>query len=123
MYPYMDLQREIVRSTRRPKYIQEVVQNFLDHEMKEEYGALHWRYDPEDWFLHCNRAENEGPTCSAVRNARNNPEKFGEKLLEDLVARSIKVLYIAAPLADHELISKIILPIKVNQISHRCNNV
>ncbi|CAG5077016.1 Oidioi.mRNA.OKI2018_I69.PAR.g8611.t1.cds [Oikopleura dioica] len=63
-YAFVDLQREIVRATRRPKYIQEVVEKFFDSEIKEEYGALHWRYDPKDWFLHCDREKNEGPICS-----------------------------------------------------------
>jgi len=114
---FIELQKEIVKSTRRPIYIQKIVEQFFEQEIKEEYAALHWRYDPKDWFRHCDwEAEGES-VCAVVKNARNNPEKYGMKLLEDLQERKIGVLYMAAPINDHELISKIIAPIQVDFLS------
>jgi hypothetical protein len=116
-FAFLDLQKEIVKSTRRPVYIQEIVKQFFEEEIKEEYAALHWRYDPNDWFRHCDLEKDKDEThvCVIVSNARNNPEKYGMRLLEDLQMRNIEVLYMAAPINDHELISKIIAPIQVNR--------
>ena len=46
----------VLKSTPRPANIQGLVNEFTNEVLGgSDYIALHWRYDKDDWYLHCER--------------------------------------------------------------------
>ena len=50
------LAMDVVKYVQRPEKIRSVVREFLNHKAgKRPIIAVHWRYDQQDWLLHCDR--------------------------------------------------------------------
>ena len=49
----------VLKGTPRPKNVQNIVNEFTNEILGgSDYIALHWRYDKDDWYLHCERLAN-----------------------------------------------------------------
>ncbi|CAG5106915.1 Oidioi.mRNA.OKI2018_I69.chr1.g3058.t1.cds [Oikopleura dioica] len=92
-----NLWNEIVRATPRPKYIRNAagwIRDLLFGE--DEYAAMHWRYNKNDWGKHCGSA-GEWRSCPIYELGTKNPALFAQKLTKLLKEKNIYKLYIAAP--------------------------
>ena len=53
----------VLKSTPRPKNVRNIVNEFTNEILGgSDYIALHWRYDKDDWYLHCERLKNSTAT-------------------------------------------------------------
>ena len=51
--------KKIIIQTKRPGYIRQLAADFIEKEIGTKFVSLHWRYDKQDWFRHCNRMPEE----------------------------------------------------------------
>ena len=45
--------RDIVAQTPRPAHVRNSVSEFLEKFSDSKYVAMHWRYNDDDWAMHC----------------------------------------------------------------------
>ena len=45
--------RDIVAQTPRPAHVRNSVSEFLKKFSDSKYVAMHWRYNDDDWAMHC----------------------------------------------------------------------
>lgn len=49
---------DVVKYVQRPERIRNLVTKFLSDKAKSKpIIAVHWRYDQQDWLLHCDRVK------------------------------------------------------------------
>ena len=102
----ISLMASIVQYTPRPFYVQEIGKEVLTRMFggwQEPYLAMHWRYDKDDWVLHCHRpAYLTSTTCKVVLTALEDVTDTGRKIVgyisELLKEKHFVGIYIAAPL-------------------------
>lgn len=111
----ISLMSAIVQYTPRPKYIQDIGKKVINDLFGENavFMSMHWRYDEEDWVLHCQRESYaDSQTCKVVMRAIQNPQDVSAKLVEYIqgvldTGIYLTGIYIAAPLDAVDLIRSI----------------
>ena len=106
------LMKDIILSTRRPKHIQEAVQEFISNVLEStKYIAIHWRYNKGDWSRHCEKLDKSDKTCKILNDNLftdnpstlvNNLKKFLLEQKSLLYAGQDLTLYLAAPHDTYE---------------------
>lgn len=113
------LAMDVVKYVQRPEKIRNLVAKFLrDHANNKPIIAVHWRYDQQDWLLHCDRLPDgqADKSCRNVAQMLDNPELAADNFRIFLrgVRNSLKTelaIYIAAPLDEKIMSSKLIAAI------------
>lgn len=113
------LAMDVVKYVQRPEKIRALVREFLQHHAgKRPIIAVHWRYDQQDWLLHCDRLPDgqADKSCRNVAQMLDNPELAADNFRIFLrgVRNSLKTdlaVYIAAPLDEKIMSSKLIAAI------------
>lgn len=122
------LAMNVVKYVQRPQAIRELVAKFLlEKAGKRPIIAVHWRYDQQDWLLHCDRLPDgqADKSCRNVAQMLDNPELAADNFRIFLrgVKNSLKTdlaVYIAAPLDEKIMSSKLLSAI--NEIGEMALN-
>ena len=105
----LKLVRQVFEHTKRPKNIQQAVTKFLSL-INNEYLSLHWRYNKNDWTLHCSASyitEPEKIMCDKVNQVIDSPLKIGSALAKYLYGFNFSYIYIAAPPDINEIMTAV----------------
>ncbi|CBY23679.1 unnamed protein product [Oikopleura dioica] len=111
------LMEDVINATPRPPYIKDVATMFIDEIIRQgDFIGIHWRYDLDDWMsINCKDGVQGfmGEKCSQIHSARADPTilargvaKIVQYLGEKGATRS-KIVYIATPLAEEDMIERI----------------
>lgn len=109
----IDLVRQVFRHTQRPKYIRAVAEKFISRTGINDYIALHWRYNKNDWMQHCSEStlqqlpESERQVCNTVSKIMDNPLTIASSLVKYLSGFDFGHIYIATPPDARELIAQV----------------
>ena len=121
----ISLMASIVQYTPRPIYIQELGYKISSQLFGQDelYVAMHWRYDKNDWAVHCDSSKMwklppaKQTACKIVIAAIDSPETVAEKVTEWIQSLmrdniDVKGLYVAAPLDSQPITDAIKQKIK-----------
>ena len=106
----LNLVRQVFEYTKRPKNVQLAVKKFLRLVINNEYLALHWRYNRNDWTVHCSAlsvTESEKFMCDKINQVIDSPLEIGSALAKYLYGFDFSFIYIAAPPDINEIITAV----------------
>jgi hypothetical protein len=107
---------DVVKHVRRPEPIRSLVSRFLaDKAGDRPIISVHWRYDQQDWLLHCDRLPDgqADKSCRNVAKMLENPSLAVDNFriflrgIRNSLQKDLAV-YIAAPLDENIMSSKLI---------------
>ena len=108
-----ELAARVILATSRPENVVLAANEFLAINKIEKgaYGALHWRYDFEDFGNHCRKLNIQNGICGVLNNQGINATKIGENLANratQLASEQVKVktIFIAAPPKEQQNVQK-----------------
>ena len=123
-YPSLSQEEEyiynIIKHVQRPDNQRQFVQQFISNEMKgKRYIAIHWRFDKDDWQIHCARKEANYycDTVKSIYSDLNTTKIAFKKYLEKVKRESdVQAVYFAAPLEENVIrpvVREVINPLPV----------
>ena len=69
--------RDIVAQTPRPAHVRNSVSEFLHKFSSAKYVAMHWRYNDDDWAMHCEHDHGNQKTCNKIIEIMHDATKMG----------------------------------------------
>ena len=61
-----EIMKNIVAETPRPNHVRASVAEFITEKIRAPYVAMHWRYNDDDWAMHCENDHGNQKTCNKI---------------------------------------------------------
>ena len=104
--------RDIVAQTPRPAHVRNSVTEFLHKFSSAKYVAMHWRYNDDDWAMHCEHDHGNQKTCNKIIEIMHDATKMGSAFVAYLrKLPNINIMYIAAPPDEMDMLNRVKLEI------------
>ena len=104
--------RDIVAQTPRPAHVRDSVTEFLHKFSSAKYVAMHWRYNDDDWAMHCEHDHGNQKTCNKIIEIMHDATKMSSAFVAYLrKLPNINIMYIAAPPDEMDMLNRVKLEI------------
>ena len=67
-----EIMKNIVAETPRPNHVRASVAEFITEKIRAPYVAMHWRYNDDDWAMHCENDHGNQKTCNKIIGRLSN---------------------------------------------------
>lgn len=129
---YIQTTKDIINFTKRPKFVRDLVQELIPKvfENQEKFISMHWRYNEDDWFIHCDADGKKGKhrtirdlpkrkqsrktvldyksdICDFARNLTQNPDYIANALIKYLSYTSVNSIFIASPPSEEKFMEQV----------------
>ena len=103
-----EIMRRIVAETPRPHHVREAIAKFISEKIKTNYVAMHWRYNDDDWAMHCEHDHGNQKTCNKIIEIMHDAQRMGNAFVNYLkTLQGIDIMYIAAPPDEMDMLNRV----------------
>ena len=106
-----EIMKDIVSMTPRPQHVRQSIDSFITNRIRRNYIAMHWRYNDDDWSMHCKTNHGNQKTCNKILEIMHDASRMGKFFVDYLVeikrTKNIDIMYIAAPPDEMDMLNRV----------------